>query len=84
MKWGQPFRVRHVTTGRYLALTEEKGLVVVDAEKANTKVTSFCFRVSKVRGLLMLRADPAQKGLLKNVNFYGSLGEVESGPKAVL
>uniref|UniRef100_A0A670ZXD0 Ryanodine receptor 1 n=1 Tax=Pseudonaja textilis TaxID=8673 RepID=A0A670ZXD0_PSETE len=47
MKWGQPFRVRHVTTGRYLALTEEKGLVVVDAEKANTKATSFCFRVSK-------------------------------------
>ncbi|KAL7980772.1 hypothetical protein Chor_001926, partial [Crotalus horridus] len=44
MKWGQPFRVRHVTTGRYLALTEEKELVVVDAEKANTKVTSFCFR----------------------------------------
>uniref|UniRef100_A0A8C5SWT4 Ryanodine receptor 1 n=1 Tax=Laticauda laticaudata TaxID=8630 RepID=A0A8C5SWT4_LATLA len=47
MKWGQPFRVRHVTTGCYLALTEEKGLVVVDAEKANTKATSFCFRVSK-------------------------------------
>lgn len=49
MKWGQPFRVRHVTTGRYLALTEEKGLVVVDAEKANTKATAFCFRISKVR-----------------------------------
>uniref|UniRef100_A0A8D2LE34 Ryanodine receptor 1 n=1 Tax=Varanus komodoensis TaxID=61221 RepID=A0A8D2LE34_VARKO len=47
MKWGQPFRVRHVTTGRYLALTEEKGLVVVDAEKANTKATAFCFRISK-------------------------------------
>ncbi|XP_015271265.1 PREDICTED: ryanodine receptor 1-like, partial [Gekko japonicus] len=47
MKWGQPFRVRHVTTGHYLALTEEKGLVVVDAEKANTKATAFCFRISK-------------------------------------
>uniref|UniRef100_H9G5Z5 Ryanodine receptor 1 n=1 Tax=Anolis carolinensis TaxID=28377 RepID=H9G5Z5_ANOCA len=47
MKWGQPFRVRHVTTGHYLALTEEKGLVVVDAEKANTKATAFCFRASK-------------------------------------
>uniref|UniRef100_H9G6F5 Ryanodine receptor 1 n=1 Tax=Anolis carolinensis TaxID=28377 RepID=H9G6F5_ANOCA len=50
MKWGQPFRVRHVTTGHYLALTEEKGLVVVDAEKANTKATAFCFRASKVSG----------------------------------
>ncbi|KAH0631540.1 hypothetical protein JD844_005911 [Phrynosoma platyrhinos] len=47
MKWGQPFRVRHVTTGHYLALTEEKGLVVVDAEKAHTKATAFCFRISK-------------------------------------
>ncbi|XP_050784274.1 ryanodine receptor 1 isoform X2 [Gopherus flavomarginatus] len=47
MRWGQQFRVRHVTTGRYLGLTEEKGLVVVDAEKANTKATAFCFRASK-------------------------------------
>ncbi|XP_074927339.1 ryanodine receptor 1-like [Chelonoidis abingdonii] len=49
MRWGQQFRVRHVTTGRYLGLTEEKGLVVLDAEKANTKATAFCFRASKVR-----------------------------------
>nr|XP_042717007.1 LOW QUALITY PROTEIN: ryanodine receptor 1 [Chrysemys picta bellii] len=47
MRWGQQFRVRHVTTGRYLGLTEEKGLVVMDAEKANTKATAFCFRASK-------------------------------------
>ncbi|KAH1181027.1 hypothetical protein KIL84_001961, partial [Mauremys mutica] len=47
MRWGQQFRVRHVTTGRYLGLTEDKGLVVVDAEKANTKATAFCFRASK-------------------------------------
>ncbi|TFJ99453.1 Ryanodine receptor 1 [Platysternon megacephalum] len=47
MRWGQQFRVRHVTTGRYLGLTEEKGLVVVDAEKANTKATAFFFRASK-------------------------------------
>ncbi|KAM9113707.1 LOW QUALITY PROTEIN: ryanodine receptor 1 [Pangshura tecta] len=47
MRWGQQFRVRHVTTGRYLGLTEEKGLVVVDAERANTKATAFCFRASK-------------------------------------
>ncbi|KAM4640861.1 ryanodine receptor 1 [Discoglossus pictus] len=47
MRWGQPFRVRHVTTGRYLALEEEKGLLLVEPERANTKVTSFCFRSSK-------------------------------------
>lgn len=49
MKWGQSFRIRHITTGRYLCMDEEKGLLVVDPEKANTKLSAFCFRVSKVR-----------------------------------
>lgn len=49
MKWGQSFRIRHITTGRYLCLDEEKGLLVVDPERANTKLSAFCFRVSKVR-----------------------------------
>lgn len=48
MKWGQPFRIRHITTGRYLCLDEEKGLMVLDPEKANTKQSAFCFRASKV------------------------------------
>lgn len=48
MKWGQSFRIRHITTGRYLCLDEEKGLMVLDPEKANTKLSAFCFRVSKV------------------------------------
>ncbi|MXQ96134.1 hypothetical protein E5288_WYG020199 [Bos mutus] len=47
LRWGQPLRIRHVTTGRYLALVEDQGLMVVDASKAHTKATSFCFRVSK-------------------------------------
>ncbi|KAM9726666.1 ryanodine receptor 2-like [Menidia menidia] len=45
--WGQPFRLCHVTTGRYLGLTEEKGLHLVDREKADISTTSFCFRLSK-------------------------------------
>ncbi|KAL4647687.1 ryanodine receptor 1-like isoform X1 [Arapaima gigas] len=47
MKWGQPFRVRHITTGRYLCLDDEKGLMVLDPKRANTKVSAFCFRASK-------------------------------------
>ncbi|XP_071216376.1 ryanodine receptor 1b isoform X2 [Salvelinus alpinus] len=47
MKCGQSFRVRHITTGRYLCLDEEKGLMVVDPERANTKLSAFSFRVSK-------------------------------------
>ncbi|XP_062422699.1 ryanodine receptor 2 [Pungitius pungitius] len=45
--WGQPFRLCHVTTGRYLGLTEEKGLYLVDRDKADVDTTSFCFRSSK-------------------------------------
>ncbi|XP_076024958.1 ryanodine receptor 1-like isoform X1 [Genypterus blacodes] len=47
IKWGQSFRIRHITTGRYLHLDEEKGLVLVDPEKANSKMAAFCFRISK-------------------------------------
>ncbi|XP_017163987.1 ryanodine receptor 1-like [Poecilia reticulata] len=47
IKWGQSFRVRHITTGRYLFLDEEKGLLLVDPEKANSKMSAFCFRISK-------------------------------------
>lgn len=53
LRWGQPLRIRHVTTGRYLALVEDQGLVVVDASKAHTKATSFCFRISKVGAIGM-------------------------------
>ncbi|XP_078788602.1 ryanodine receptor 2 isoform X2 [Oryzias latipes] len=45
--WGQPFRLCHVTTGRYLGFTEEKGLHLVDRDKANINTSSFCFRSSK-------------------------------------
>lgn len=48
MKWGQSFRIRHITTGRYLCLDEDKGLLVVDPERANTKLSAFCFRATKV------------------------------------
>ncbi|XP_041866038.1 ryanodine receptor 2 isoform X2 [Melanotaenia boesemani] len=45
--WGQPFRLCHVTSGRYLGLKEEKGLHLVDRDKADVGTTSFCFRSSK-------------------------------------
>lgn len=50
MRWGQSFRLRHLTTGHYLALTEDQGLVIQDRERSDTASTAFCFRVSKVRG----------------------------------
>ncbi|XP_036448593.1 ryanodine receptor 3 [Colossoma macropomum] len=47
IRWGQPFRLRHLTTGHYLALTEDRGLVLQDREKSDTASTAFCFRASK-------------------------------------
>ncbi|XP_028295256.1 LOW QUALITY PROTEIN: ryanodine receptor 3 [Gouania willdenowi] len=47
IRWGQPFRLRHLSTGHYLALTEDRGLVLQDREKSDIKATSFCFRASK-------------------------------------
>ncbi|XP_067470581.1 ryanodine receptor 3-like isoform X6 [Thunnus thynnus] len=47
IRWGQPFRLRHLTTGHYLALTEDRGLVLQDRERSDTIATAFCFRASK-------------------------------------
>ncbi|XP_012989669.2 ryanodine receptor 2 isoform X4 [Esox lucius] len=47
--WGQPFRMHHVTTGRYLSLNEMRGLHLVDCEGADVKDTSFFFQPSKER-----------------------------------
>ena len=49
IRWGQPFRLRHVTTGKYLSLIEDKSLLLMDKEKADIKSTAFCFRSSKVQ-----------------------------------
>ncbi|KAI4804077.1 hypothetical protein KUCAC02_025721, partial [Chaenocephalus aceratus] len=35
IRWGQPFRLRHLTTGHYLALTDDRGLVLQDRERAS-------------------------------------------------
>uniref|UniRef100_A0A7M4FMD4 Ryanodine receptor 3 n=1 Tax=Crocodylus porosus TaxID=8502 RepID=A0A7M4FMD4_CROPO len=47
IRWGQPFRLRHITTGEYLALSEEEGLILLEREKSDTTSTAFCFRASK-------------------------------------
>uniref|UniRef100_A0A3B3RB91 Ryanodine receptor 2 n=1 Tax=Paramormyrops kingsleyae TaxID=1676925 RepID=A0A3B3RB91_9TELE len=47
IRWGQPFRLRHVTTGKYLSLTDDRGLLLMEKEKADVKSTAFCFRSSK-------------------------------------
>ncbi|KAA8581146.1 hypothetical protein FQN60_002727 [Etheostoma spectabile] len=47
IRWGQPFRLRHVTTGKYLSLIEDKSLLLIDKEQADVKSTAFCFRSSK-------------------------------------
>ncbi|XP_075469375.1 ryanodine receptor 3 isoform X3 [Ascaphus truei] len=47
IRWGQTFRFRHITTGQYLALTEDQGLVLQDRAKSDTKSSAFCFRASK-------------------------------------
>uniref|UniRef100_A0AAZ3SMM1 Ryanodine receptor 3 n=1 Tax=Oncorhynchus tshawytscha TaxID=74940 RepID=A0AAZ3SMM1_ONCTS len=47
IRYGQAFRLRHLSTGHYLALTEEQGLVLQEREKSDTKSTAFCFRATK-------------------------------------
>lgn len=57
IRWGQPFRLRHVTTGKYLSMVEDKSLLLMDKEKADVKSTAFCFRSSKEKLDLGVRKD---------------------------
>ncbi|XP_071378264.1 ryanodine receptor 3-like, partial [Centroberyx affinis] len=57
IRWGQAFRLRHLSTGYYLALTEDRGLVLQEREKSDTKSTAFCFRPSKEKGDLGAKRD---------------------------
>nr|XP_061794423.1 ryanodine receptor 2-like [Nerophis lumbriciformis] len=61
--WGQPFRLCHVTTGRYLGLTDERGVNLVDRDNADISTTSFCFRSAKEK------LDSATKTHLDGMGF---------------
>uniref|UniRef100_A0A673MWT3 Ryanodine receptor 3 n=1 Tax=Sinocyclocheilus rhinocerous TaxID=307959 RepID=A0A673MWT3_9TELE len=89
IRWGQPFRLRHLTTGHYLALTEDRGVVLQDRERSDTTFTAFCFRASKVshihpntqhllqrvKGIVhpKLKMCSKSKQIWRNVAFSGAL-----------
>ena len=66
-RWGQPFRLRHVTTGKYLSLLDDRSLLLTDKDKADVKSTAFCFKSSKVRG--HLKGNRTQEELLSG--YFG-------------
>uniref|UniRef100_A0AAR2IQQ6 Ryanodine receptor 2b (cardiac) n=1 Tax=Pygocentrus nattereri TaxID=42514 RepID=A0AAR2IQQ6_PYGNA len=49
-RWGQPFRLHHVTTGKYLGRSQDGGLQLVEREQADIKSTAFCLRTTKDAG----------------------------------
>ncbi|KAI4887181.1 hypothetical protein NFI96_021277, partial [Prochilodus magdalenae] len=46
-RWGQPFRLLHVTTGKYLGRLQDGGLQLVEREQADIKSTAFCLCTTK-------------------------------------
>jgi len=49
MGYGQEVRIRHVTSGRYLAVTHDNGVVTVHRNKADENTSVFYLRQTKVR-----------------------------------
>ncbi|KAJ8920014.1 hypothetical protein NQ315_006545 [Exocentrus adspersus] len=47
INWHHPMRIRHLTTGRYLAVNENNELYLVGRDEANTATTAFCLRQEK-------------------------------------
>lgn len=48
MGWGQPCRLRHVTSGKYLASTSDNQIVTFHRDMATEESTAFVVRQSKV------------------------------------
>ena len=48
MGWAMQARIRHVTSGRYLAGTAEGSVVTVHRQKADEDTTAFNLMLSKV------------------------------------
>lgn len=48
MGWGQACRLRHVTSGRYLAVTDENEVVTFHRAVATEDASAFLIRQSKV------------------------------------
>lgn len=89
IRWGQAFRLRHLSTGHYLALTEDRGLVLQDRERSDTTATAFCFRPSKVSVSLI----PKIQNRIRLIYFYkqppppsleGSSFNMENRPLALM
>jgi len=51
MGWGHSCRLRHVTSGRYLAATADNQVVTFHHSAATEEATAFVVRESKVRAV---------------------------------
>jgi len=66
MSWGHSCRLRHVTSGRYLAATADNQVVTFHRNAATEEATAFVVRETKVSSVLsryILARDDAVSGL---------------------
>ncbi|XP_071962240.1 ryanodine receptor 2-like isoform X3 [Antedon mediterranea] len=47
LAWGQPCRIKHITSGKYLAINEEKDVFIAPKTNADYTSSVFCLRQSK-------------------------------------
>lgn len=47
INWSHPMRIRHLTTGRYLAVTENNELCLISRNEASISCSTFCLRHEK-------------------------------------
>lgn len=51
IEYGQPFRLRHMVSGMYLGVDQNRQLVLVDGKNAQRDTCSFCFVKKGVSGI---------------------------------
>ena len=48
VRWGQPFRLYHMSSGKFLAIGEREDVTLVDSHEADKKQTAFAFMKKSV------------------------------------
>nr|XP_018669433.1 ryanodine receptor 3 [Ciona intestinalis] len=47
VSWGCPFRLRHITSGLYLCMLDDRSLMLMGPENASYRMSAFCWQSSK-------------------------------------
>ena len=84
VNWYHPMRIRHITTGRYLAVNENNELILINREEATTACSTFCLRQEKDDQKVVLEDKDLEVIGLPIIRYGDSTVIVQHSEKGIL